>query len=109
MAAVPFSKLTEDFNDDDRRIVAKTKQVLQLEYDLIAELRKDRDLTQKELADIMEIRQAAISKIERQDDMLIGTLERYIQALGGELEIRAKFPDREVTLRQFTQREPQLP
>ncbi len=36
---------------------------------------------------------------------MIQTLERYIRALGGELELRAKFPDREVTLSQFTRRE----
>jgi len=36
----------------------------------------------------MEIRQSVISKIEHQDDILVKTLERYIKALGGELEIR---------------------
>jgi transcriptional regulator with XRE-family HTH domain len=102
---VPFSELTKDFTEEDRRIVEKTKQVLSLEYDLVAQLRKDRDLTQKEVAELMAIRQAAVSKIENQEDILIGTLERYIRALGGELEIRAKFPDREVTLSQFTKRE----
>lgn len=75
------------------------------EYDLVAQLRKDQNLTQKEVAEVMAIRQAAISKIEHQEDILIKTLERYIRALGGELEIKAKFPDREVTLNQFTERE----
>ena len=75
------------------------------EYDLVAQLRKDQNLTQKEVAEVMAIRQAAISKIEHQEDILIKTLERYIRALGGELEIKAKFPDREVTLNQFTKRE----
>lgn len=102
MGTVPFSELTKDFTDEDRRIVEKTKQVLFMEYDLVSQLRKDQDLTQKEVAEIMEIRQAAISKLENQEDILIGTLRRYIRALGGELEIRAKFPDREVALNQFT-------
>ena len=103
MGTVPFSELTQDFTDEDRQIVEKTKQVLFLEYDLVSQLRKDQALTQKEVAKIMEIRQAAISKLEHQEDILIQTLGRYIRALGGELEIRAKFPDREVTLNQFTQ------
>lgn len=104
MGTVPFSDLTKDFTEEDQQIVEKTKQVLFMEYDLVAQLRKDQDLTQKEVAELMEIRQAAVSKIENQEDILIGTLERYIRALGGELEIRAKFPDREVTLNQFTGR-----
>ena len=99
---VPFSELTKDFTQEDRQIVEKTKRVLLMEYDLVAQLRKDRDLTQKEVAEIMAVRQAAISKIEHQEDILIGTLERYVRALGGELEIVAKFPDRAVTLSQFT-------
>ena len=102
--AEPFSELTQDFTDEDRRIVAKTKEVLLLEHDLLAQLRKDSDLTQKELAEIMQIRQAAISKIENQEDILITTLERYVKALGGELEVRAKFPDRDVKLTQFNTR-----
>lgn len=105
METVPFSELTKDFNEEDRQIVEKTKQVLFTEYDLVAQLRKDQKLTQKEVAEVMTIRQAAISKIERQEDILIKTLGRYIRALGGELEIKAKFPDREVTLNQFTKRE----
>ncbi len=104
MGTVPFSELTKDFTEEDRQIVEKTKQVLFMEYGLVAQLRKDQDLTQKEVAELMEIKQAAISKIENQEDILIRTLERYIRALGGELEIRAKFPDREVTLNQFTKR-----
>lgn len=105
MGTVPFSELTKDFTDEDRQIVQKTKQVLFMEYDLVSQLRKDRELTQKEVAEIMKIRQAAISKLEHQEDILIQTLGRYIRALGGELEIKAKFPDREVTLKQFTQRD----
>lgn len=102
MGTVPFSELTKDFSEERKAKIEKMKEVLLLEYDVLAQLRKDQELTQKELAEIMEIRQAAISKIENQEDILIQTLERYIRALGGELEIRAKFPDREVTLHQFT-------
>ncbi len=104
MGTVPFSELTKDFSDERKAKIEKMKRVLLLEYDLVSQLRKDQELTQKEVAEIMEIRQAAISKIEHQEDILIKTLGRYIRALGGELEIKAKFPDREVTLNQFTKR-----
>ncbi len=102
--AKPFSELTKDFTAEDWRIVEKEKQILFLEYEVISQLRKDQELTQKELADILDIRQAAISKLENQEDILIQTLQRYIEALGGELEVRAKFPDREVVLTQFMQK-----
>lgn len=97
-----FSELTKNFSSERKAKIKKGTQLLLMEYELLSQLRKDQDLTQKELADILDIRQAAISKLESQDDILIKTLERYIVALGGELEIKARFPDREVTLTQFT-------
>lgn len=103
--AKPISELTKDFSPERQARLAKGGELLLIEYDLVSNLRKDRELTQKELADILEIRQSAVSKLESQSDIMIQTLERYIQALGGELEIRAKFPDREVTLNQFTRRD----
>jgi DNA-binding XRE family transcriptional regulator len=99
-----ISELYKGMNAKDLRIIEKGKELLLMEVDLIAKLRKDRELTQEELAAIMEIRQSAISQIENQEDVLVRTLERYIKALGGELEIRAKFPDRVVRLSQFTRR-----
>ena len=97
-----FSELTKNFIPERKAKISKGQQLLLLEYDLLSQLRKDQELTQKELADILEIRQAAISKLESQNDILIRTLEKYITALGGELEVKAKFPDKEITLRQFT-------
>jgi len=93
--------LYKNMSQEDLRIIEKGKKLLLMEYELIAKLRKDKNLTQKELAEIMEIRQSAISQIENQEDVLVKTLERYIQALGGELELKAKFPDRVVSLNQF--------
>jgi transcriptional regulator with XRE-family HTH domain len=99
--AKPFSELTKNFSPKRKAKIEKETQLLRMEYDLLAELRKEQELTQKELADILEIRQSAISKLESQDDIMVKTLERYIEALGGELEIRARFPDKIVTLTQF--------
>ena len=101
-SARPISELYDEMSPEDLRIIEKGKELLIMECKLISQLRKDQDLTQKELAEIMEIRQSAISQIENQEDVLVKTLERYIKALGGQLEIRAKFPDREVALTQFT-------
>ncbi len=102
--AKSFGELTKDFSEERQARIKKGTELLVMEHDLLATLRKDQELTQQELADILEIRQAAISKIESQEDILVRTLEKYIRALGGELEIRAKFPDKVVALTQFTKR-----
>ena len=99
--ARPIRELYKGMNQDDFRIIEKGKELLLMEVDLISKLRKDQELTQEELATILEIRQSAISQIENQEDVLVKTLERYIRALGGELEVRARFPDRVVLLNQF--------
>ncbi len=57
----------------------------------------------EEIADIMEIGPSAISKIEHQDDMLIRTLERYVAALGGELELRVTFLNATFSTGNFSQ------
>ena len=50
--------------------------------------------TQVELADSLGIGQDMVSRIERRSDMLLSTLRRYIEAMGGRLELVARFPDR---------------
>jgi DNA-binding XRE family transcriptional regulator len=65
------------------------------------ELRHARHLTQMQLAGSMHITQATVSKIERNTDMYISTLKHFVEAMGGELDIRAIFPDGEVKISQF--------
>ncbi len=59
----------------------------------LQELRQALDLTQKEVAQSLKIEQAAVSKMEKQTDMYLSTLRRFIAAMGGELEIIAHFPE----------------
>src|ERR1017187_9439558 len=68
------------------------------------ELRAARNLTQEHLATILRIKQASISKMERRTDMYIGTLSKFIEAMGGQLEIRACFPDGSVRITQFSEK-----
>ena len=65
------------------------------------ELRAAREFTQAELSQVLGVDQGSISKLERRTDMYIGTLRRYIEAMGGSLQIRAVFPDGEVQIKQF--------
>ena len=57
------------------------------------ELRKARRLSQEELAARLNVRQAAVSKVERRADLYLSTLRRHIEAMGGTLIIQAEFPD----------------
>lgn len=65
------------------------------------ELRVARQLTQESLAKSLGINQAAVSKMERRTDMYISTLRQFVVAMGGELEITARFPDGVIRIMQF--------
>jgi transcriptional regulator with XRE-family HTH domain len=60
----------------------------------LRELREARRRSQVELAEMLGIKQAAVSKLERRADMYLSTLRKLIEAMGGSLEIVARFPDR---------------
>ena len=67
----------------------------------LQELRRARALSQEQLARTLGIKQASVSKLERRTDKYIQTLRNYIEAVGGQLEITAKFPDGKVKINQF--------
>lgn len=68
----------------------------------LAETRKARGMNQAEVAKKLNIAQSNISQMESRPDALLSTLSEYIEALGGELELHAKFPDgQEVEITQF--------
>jgi len=64
-------------------------------------LRKAREMTQLQLGEVLGVHQSEVSKIENRADICVSTLIEYVEALGGHLEIRAVFPDREVRISQF--------
>ena len=67
----------------------------------VRELREARELTQTQLAQVLQVSQGAVSKVERRADMYISTLRSYVRAIGGDLQIRAVFPEGEVLINQF--------
>jgi DNA-binding XRE family transcriptional regulator len=62
------------------------------------QLRNAREMTQTRLAEVLEMDQGNISKLEKRTDMYISTLRSYVEAMGGTLEIRAVFPDGDVKI-----------
>lgn len=60
---------------------------------LLQALREQRKVSQVALAALLGIRQPTVSKIERREDVALSTLRRYIEALGGTLQVTAQFAD----------------
>lgn len=55
------------------------------------------------MAELLETSQGEVSKIEHRADMYVSTLRCYVEAMGGELEIIARFPDGAVRISQFSE------
>jgi DNA-binding XRE family transcriptional regulator len=64
----------------------------------LQQLRNARQMTQTRLAEVLEMDQGNISKLEQRTDMYLSTLRSYVEAMGGALEIRAVFPDGDVKI-----------
>ena len=70
---------------------------------LLSEVRQKTGKSQQTIAAALGIKQPSLSKLEKQTDMQISTLQKIVKALGGELEVLAKFPLGIVKLNQFSQ------
>lgn len=64
----------------------------------LSQIRKEKGVLQTELAESLGVKQAEISKIESRNDLYVSTLRTYVEALGGQLELRARFPDKEIAI-----------
>jgi hypothetical protein len=54
------------------------------------------------LGEILHDKRPAVAKIEKRTDMYVSTLRRFVEAMGGELEITARFPDYNVRIKNFS-------
>jgi predicted transcriptional regulator len=77
---------------------AKERARAQIEEMTLSDLRRDLNLRQVEAARSMEMTQSELSRLETRGDHLISTLRRYVEALGGRLEVTAVFGGRRVKL-----------
>ena len=77
-----------------RRKVEDRAAELTAEEMSLRELRKARKLTQAHLAGEMGISQDGISRLEQRSDLLLSTLRKTVEAMGGSLSLIARFPDR---------------
>jgi len=90
--AVKWNELKHKSSPEVR---ARLKREAHAELERIGfdKLRQARQQTQVALAERLKIGQGAVSRLEKQSDFLLSTLREYVGALGGQLELRAVFPD----------------
>ena len=96
-----FKKLREQMSPAARERVDQQVRNTLLEMSL-QELRQQvSGKTQTELAELLEVTQGDISQLEGRHDILLSNLAKYVRALGGDLELVARFPDSDVRITQF--------
>jgi len=81
------------------RAARRTQELLQ--ELLLSEVRQLAGKSQREVAQTLGMKQPSLSKLENQADMQISTLRKIVQALGGKLEVLARFPKGTVKIDQF--------
>ena len=88
-----LDEILDGLSPEDRREVEEYSELLIAEIMTLRDLRKVREQTQAYIAETLGMTQENVSRIEKRSDLLISTLRRHIEALGGELSLVAKFPD----------------
>ena len=96
-----FSDLIDKMPPDRRLRVDQIAQELRQAMDL-TQLRAARRISQAALGELLHVEQPAVAKLEKRTDMYVSTLRRFIEAMGGELEIVARFPDHNVKITNFS-------
>lgn len=76
-----------------KKVEARAAELIAEEMTL-RELRHARQLTQVRMAKKLGITQDSVSRLEKRSDLLLSTLRKTVQALGGNLSLVAEFPDR---------------
>ena len=77
-----------------RKVEERATQLIAEEMTLQS-LRQARKLTQEKMAELLNIRQENVSRLEKRTDLLLSTLRSYVNAMGGELRLVVEFPDRQ--------------
>ncbi len=99
--AKTFDELVNGTTSKQTRVRADRRARELLGELLLSEMRRLAGKSQREVAQTLGIKQPSLSKLESQSDMQISTLRRIVAALGGELDVIARFPKGAVKIDQF--------
>ena len=91
---VSLKDMMADLDPARRRKIEDRAAELIAEEMTLRELRKARQLTQVSVARELGIGQDGVSRLEQRSDILLSTLRRTVEAMGGSLSLIARFPDR---------------
>ncbi len=94
MATTLKDKLQSLSPERRAEIALLTEELISEEMTLL-ELRKQRKLTQQDIAQLLRIKQENVSRLERRNNIHLSTLKDYIHAVGGKLHLIVEFPDQE--------------
>ena len=88
-----LDRIRKQLSPARRKKIAARAVTLVAEERSLPELRQARRLTQKRLAEVLGVGQDSVSRLEKRSDLLISTLRGYVEAMGGQLSLVAKFPN----------------
>lgn len=88
------NEIVRKLNSEQRRKVETRAAELIAEEMTLQELRRARKLTQVSVAKALGITQDSVSRLEKRSDVLLSTLRKTVQVMGGSLSLVAEFPDR---------------
>ncbi len=92
--SVSLETMMAELDPERRRRIEERAAELIAEEMTLRELRKARQLTQARVAAELGISQDGVSRLEQRSDLLLSTLRKTVEAMGGSLSLVAKFPDR---------------
>jgi helix-turn-helix protein len=92
----PLTRIVSALPPRRQRRIEKRSQELKQEIESLRELREITGKAQIDVAAALKIKQPSVSKIENQADMYLSTLRGYVEAIGGELELVVRLPERPV-------------
>ena len=92
--SVDVNDIIAKLDPERRRRIEERAAELIAEEMTLRELRKARQLTQARVAAELGISQDGVSRLEQRTDLLLSTLRKTVEAMGGSLTLIARFPDR---------------
>lgn len=89
-----LQSIIEEFDDKDQKLIQHKASLLAKEMirhaDSLAEVRTALIKTQDEVARVLNVKQNAVAQLEKRSDLLLSTLRKYVEAMGGELAVAVR-------------------
>jgi len=89
-----LQKIWDDLPEKRKRRIHARAKKLEAEYLSLQELRQKAGITQAKVSRVLHIEQGNISRLEKNSDMLLSTLRKYIEAVGGKLNLVVELPNK---------------